>query len=126
MLRHAFLLLIIAFASTGCDRITGVAEQKMQDAEAIGYSCRVSLKKPGDCISDNEKQSPSSILIGWKAANQDIDDAKIDPNMGIKTAAEIQAAAALAAAKQAEKSPTSSDKAASKPKTAKHKTAKSH
>ncbi|MDX8378936.1 MAG: hypothetical protein R8K48_02660 [Gallionella sp.] len=126
MFRYVFLLLVIVFVSTGCDRITGVAEQKMQDAEAIGYSCRVSLKKPGDCISDNEKQSPSSILVGWKKANQDIDDNKLDPNMGVKTVAEIQAAAALAAAKQAGKGSTLSVKADSKPKTAKHKSAQSH
>ena len=34
MFRHAISLTVIALASMGCDRITGVAEQKTSDAEA--------------------------------------------------------------------------------------------
>ena len=78
--RHA--LLLIALAATGCDRITGVADQKVLDAEAIGYSCRVSSKAPANCISDNETHSPTSLLAGWKAADQDILAKVLDPSMG--------------------------------------------
>ena len=79
-LRHT--LLLIALASTGCDQITGVANQKILDAEAIGYACRVSSKAPADCISDNETHSPTSLLAGWKAADQDILAKLLDPSMG--------------------------------------------
>lgn len=82
MFRHAFTLLIIAFATSGCDRLTGVAEQKIYDAEAVGYACRVSLKTPEDCMKENETHSPSSVLMGWKSADKDITDRKLDPSMG--------------------------------------------
>lgn len=81
-IRHALALLLIAVATTGCDQITGAADQKILDAEAIGYSCRVSSKAPADCISDNESHSPTSLLVGWKAADQDILSKKLDPSMG--------------------------------------------
>ncbi len=81
MFRHAFTLLIIAFATSGCDRLTGVAEQKIFDAEAVGYACRVSLKTPEDCMKENEMHSPSSVLMGWKSADKDITDKKLDPSM---------------------------------------------
>jgi hypothetical protein len=77
-----FVLLIIALMLTGCDRITGAANQKILDAEAIGYACRVSLKTPEDCMKENETQSPTSVLDGWKMANKDIDGQLIDPSMG--------------------------------------------
>lgn len=79
-LRHACLL--IALATAGCDQMTGVAEQKISDAEAIGYACRVSLKKPEDCMKENETQSTTSILSGWKEADKDIQDKTLDPSMG--------------------------------------------
>ncbi|MDD2721410.1 MAG: hypothetical protein PHH47_08910 [Gallionella sp.] len=75
-------LLLIAVAASGCDRITGAAEQKTRDAEAIGYACRVSSKPPADCIADNETHSPTSILAGWKSADQDILAKLLDPSMG--------------------------------------------
>jgi hypothetical protein len=81
MFRHAFTLLIIAFATSGCDRLTGVAEQKTFDAEAVGYACRVSLKTPEDCMKENEMHSPNSVLTGWKSADKDIADKKLDPSM---------------------------------------------
>jgi len=82
MFRHAVILLIIAFSTSGCDRLTGVAEQKIYDAEAVGYACRVSLKTPEDCMKENETHSPSSVLMGWKSADKDITDRKLDPSMG--------------------------------------------
>ena len=82
MFRHAVPVLIIAFATSGCDRLTGVAEQKIYDAEAVGYACRVSLKTPEDCMKENETHSPSSVLMGWKSADKDITDKKLDPSMG--------------------------------------------
>jgi len=81
-LRPVITLLLIALATTGCDKITGEAEQKTRDAEAIGYACRVSSKAPADCISDNEAHSPTSLLVGWKAADQDILARLLDPSMG--------------------------------------------
>ena len=98
MLRHA--VLIIALATTGCDKITGVAQQKISDAEAIGYACRVSFKKPEDCMKENDAQSPTSVLTGWKAADKDIHDKALDPNMNSSRAA--HAASAVVAAPQGE------------------------
>lgn len=77
-----FLLPIAFLALAGCDRITGAGQQKALDAEAIGYSCRISQKPPEDCIKENETLSPTSILFGWKEADRDIREKAIDPNMG--------------------------------------------
>ncbi|OGS91028.1 MAG: hypothetical protein A2Z95_05140 [Gallionellales bacterium GWA2_60_18] len=75
-------LLIAALGLAGCDRITGADQQKIFDAEAIGYACRISLKTPEDCMKENESMSPTSILSGWKAANKDVENEIIDPSMG--------------------------------------------
>lgn len=91
MFRYALLLILLA--TTGCDRLTGAAQQKVSDAEAIGYACRVSFKKPEDCMKENDAQSPTSVLEGWKAADKDIQDKKLDPGMG----ATLHAASAVAA-----------------------------
>lgn len=98
MPRHAFTLLIIVLATSGCDRITGVAEQKIYDAEAVGYACRVSLKTPEDCMKENEAHSPSSVLMGWKSADKDITDRKLDPSMGANSVSVEQAVSASAPA----------------------------
>lgn len=76
------ILLLVAFGLFGCDRLTGADQQKILDAEAIGYACRVSLKTPEDCMKENETMSPTSILTGWKSADKDIDRELIDPSMG--------------------------------------------
>ena len=76
------ILLTAALALAGCDRITGADQQKALNAEAIGYACRISLKTPEDCMKENEAQSPTSILSGWKEADKDIKEKTIDPNMG--------------------------------------------
>ncbi len=103
-LRLAISLLTFAFASTACDQITGEASQKAFDAEAIGYACRVSMKKPEDCMKDNESQSPNSILTGWRSADKDITDGKLDPQMSNTTEAQ-KLAAATAADKGAQSAP---------------------
>lgn len=95
MRARLFVLLITGLALAGCDRLTGAAQQKILDAEAIGYACRVSQKVPEDCMKENETQSPSSILDGWKAADQDIQQ------QNIHVAAPVTQAAAHAAAPSA-------------------------
>ncbi|MDZ4218552.1 MAG: hypothetical protein U1D70_05955 [Methylobacter sp.] len=78
----AYALLLAAFGLAGCDRLTGAANQKILDAEAIGYACRVSLKVPEDCMKENETHSPTSILKGWRSADKAIMEGLIDPSMG--------------------------------------------
>jgi hypothetical protein len=91
MFRPVMLSLLIALA--GCDRITGAADQKVSDAEAIGYACRVSFKKPEDCMKENDAQSTTSVLAGWRAADKDIQDKKLDPSMGTAVLAASASAA---------------------------------
>lgn len=79
MNRASLFLLLLALA--GCDKLTGAADQKIADAEAIGFACRVSHKAPEACMKENEAQSPSSILDGWKSADEDIKAGKLDPTM---------------------------------------------
>lgn len=81
---HAALvaLLITPLILSGCERLTGAAEQKIRDAEAIGYACRVSAKVPEECMKENEAHSPTFILKGWKNADRDINDGTLDPSMG--------------------------------------------
>jgi len=76
------ILLITVLALFGCDRITGADQQKALNAEAIGYACRISLKTPEDCMKENEAQSPTSVLFGWKEADKDVKEKSIDPSMG--------------------------------------------
>lgn len=90
MRTELFVLLLTVLALVGCDRITGADQQKILDAEAVGYACRVSLKTPEDCMKENESQSPTSILSGWKSANKDIDGQVIDPSMGKQTAKTVE------------------------------------
>ena len=97
MFRYAVLVLLIALA--GCDRITGAADQKVSDAEAIGYACRVSLKKPEDCMKENDGQSTTAILAGWKAADKDIQDKTLDPTMGATVGASAVPATSVSDAK---------------------------
>lgn len=95
------LLLLLALLLTGCEQLSGASDQKIYDAEAIGYACRISLKKPEDCMKENEAQSPSSVLDGWKAADKDIREKVLDVNLGARPAMENtmeETAAAPAAA----------------------------
>ncbi len=129
-LRHTLLILLIALA--GCDKINGVAEQKISDAEAIGYACRVSLKKPEDCMKENEAQSTTSVLAGWKAADKDITERSLDPSMGSDPAtAVILKPASASVASREEKSSRNSEEVASEktpvePSEPEKKPAKSH
>lgn len=75
------VILLLLPALAGCDQLTGVADQKIADAEAIGFACRVSLKSPEDCMKENDTFSPSHILDGWKNADADIKAGKLDPAM---------------------------------------------
>lgn len=77
--RASVLFMLLALA--GCDKLTGAADQKILDAEAVGFACRVSHKAPEACMKENEAQSPSSILDGWKSADEDIKAGKLDPTM---------------------------------------------
>ncbi len=79
-------LLILVLLLAGCDKLTGAADQKMADAEAIGFACRVSGKVPEDCMKENEAQSPSSLLDGWKSADEDIKAGKLNPNLSAAAA----------------------------------------
>lgn len=95
MRRASVLFVLLALA--GCDKLTGAADQKILDAEAIGFACRVSHKEPEACMKENEAQSPSSILDGWKSADEDIKAGKLDPTMSgmsSKSSAAIEAAPA--------------------------------
>ena len=95
--------LITILALVGCDKLPGAVDQKALDAEAIGYACRVSQKAPEDCMKENETQSPTSILRGWKAADKDIEERVIDPSMGKKPAIDMVAHSAPVAAESASK-----------------------
>jgi hypothetical protein len=75
------VFLLMALPLAACDKITGAADQKIADAEAIGFACRVAQKQPEACMKENEAQSPSSILEGWKSADEDIKGGKLDPTM---------------------------------------------
>jgi hypothetical protein len=103
LLRHALVLLMISVATSGCDQITGAAEKKISDAEAIGYACRVSLKKPEDCMKENEVQSTTSVLAGWKAADKDIAERTLDPSMGSDPATAVILKSAAPASKKTDK-----------------------
>jgi len=112
--RPAVLLLAAIFLA-GCDRLTGAADQKIADAEAIGYACRVSQKKPEDCMKENEAQSPSSVLDGWKNADKDIKEKKINPDMIVRPPAVVIPAATSAPAETDNAAKTNGDKPAEKP-----------
>lgn len=95
-MRAAVFLIMPALLLAGCDKLTGAADQKIADAEAIGFACRVSQKTPEACMKENEAQSPSSILDGWKSADEDIKAGKLDPTMSgmsSKSSAEGETAA---------------------------------
>ena len=79
---HFVLPLSALLLLPGCDKLSGLESKKSLDAEAIGYACRISLKTPEECMKENEAQSPTSVLFGWKEADKDIRDKTIDPSMG--------------------------------------------
>lgn len=106
MRRGLSVLLLSSFVLVACEQITGESpqkaletkalENKVFDAKAIGYACRVSQKAPEDCMKENETHSPSSILTGWKEADKEIHDKVIDPTMGISRPALVAPLSAAA------------------------------
>jgi ribosome modulation factor len=76
MSSRILLILLCLLSLTGCDKIKSwmgtPADPKELDAQAIGYACRVSKKPPELCMKENDAQSPSQILNGWKNADKDI------------------------------------------------------
>ncbi len=67
-----------ALLLAGCEfEIPG---QKAKDAAAMGYACRISKKSPELCMRENPAFSQTSILEGWREADKDVKDKKIDTN----------------------------------------------
>jgi len=95
MSSRIFLLLLCLLPLAGCDKIKAmmgvpaVADPKELDAQAIGYACRVSKKQPEPCMKENDTQSPSQILSGWKSADKDIKAKLIDAGPGESTASAV-------------------------------------
>lgn len=106
--------LIALLLLDGCDRITGEADKKILNAQAVGYACRISMKTPEDCMKENDTQSPTYILSGWKSADQDINERVLDPTMGKRTA---KSEAKPAGTQSSESKTASTDK---KPATSSH------
>lgn len=79
------VLLLCMLVLAGCDKITGAADQKIADAEAVGFACRVAQKQPEACMKENEAQPPASLLDGWKTADEDIKAGRLDPGMSNAT-----------------------------------------
>lgn len=76
MKRFAWLLPALLLA--GCEfEIPG---QKAKDAAAMGYACRVSKKSPEQCMRENPDFSQTAILEGWREADVDVKDKKVDTN----------------------------------------------
>ncbi len=76
MKRLAWLLPPLLLA--GCEfEIPG---QKAKDASAMGYACRVSKKSPEQCMRENPDFSQTAILEGWREADVDVKDKKVDTN----------------------------------------------
>lgn len=74
MKRLAWLLPALLLA--GCEfEIPG---QKAKDAAAMGYACRVSKKSPEQCMRENPDFSQTAILEGWREADADVKDKKVD------------------------------------------------
>jgi hypothetical protein len=115
---RALALVLIVLPLAACDKLTGAAEQKIADAEAIGFACRVAQKQPEACMKENEAQSPSSILDGWKSADEDIKAGKLDPTLS-NVASSKPAEEAAAGDKPAEGDAKKDEKPAAEDKAAK-------
>ena len=76
-----FVLLLAALMLNGCDKLAGLIDSKVADAQAIGAACRVAQKQPSQCMAENPKQSPAHILSGWQKTDDDIKSGKVDPSM---------------------------------------------
>ena len=65
-----------ALLLAGCE----IPGQKTKDAAAMGYACRVSKKSPEQCMRENPPFSQTAILDGWREADMDVKDKKVDTN----------------------------------------------
>ena len=67
-----------ALLLAGCEfEIPG---QKAKDAAAMGYACRISKKSPEQCMRENPNFSQTAVLDGWREADKDVKDKKVDTN----------------------------------------------
>lgn len=76
-----FVLLLAALLLNGCDKLAGLIDSKVADAQAIGAACRLAQKQPSVCMAENPKQSPAHILSGWQKTDDDIKNGVVDPSM---------------------------------------------
>ncbi len=114
----SLLLLAAALPLSGCEMLSG--GDKGKDGESVGYACRVSNKLPEDCMKENNTYTPTSILTGWKSADKDVKDKKVDTNSGkgqpateegAKTEGETAPEGEKSAAKPAEEKPAAPEQA---------------
>jgi hypothetical protein len=75
------VLILAALLLNGCDKLAGLIDSKVADAQAIGAACRLAQKQPSVCMTENPKQSPAYILAGWKKTDDDIKNGVVDPSM---------------------------------------------
>jgi hypothetical protein len=75
------VLLLAALMLNGCDKLAGLIDSKVADAQAIGAACRLAQKQPSVCMAENPKQSPARILSGWQKTDDDIKNGTVDPSM---------------------------------------------
>jgi hypothetical protein len=78
---RVLVLLLAALLLNGCDKVAGLFDSKVADAQAIGAACRLAQKQPNVCMAENPKQSPAYILSGWKKTDDDIKNGVVDPTM---------------------------------------------
>lgn len=72
----ALAWMVPALLLAGCNfEIPG---QKAKDAAAMGFACRVSKKSPEQCMRENPAFSQVAILDGWREADQEVKDKKVD------------------------------------------------
>ena len=110
MSSRIFLMLLCLLSLTGCDKIKtmlgmpAVVDPKELDAQAIGYACRVSRKPPEICMKENDAQSPSQILNGWKNADKDLKARVIELGPNGELLATLSSSVSAASAASAVKS----------------------
>ena len=79
-----------ALLLAGCEfEIPG---QKAKDAAAMGYACRISKKSPELCMRENPAFSQTAVLEGWRDADKDVKDKKVDTNFAVTAPAAIKPA----------------------------------
>lgn len=76
MKRFAWVFLSLSLAACELE----IPGAKAKDAAAMGYACRVSVKSPEQCMRENPKYPPVSILEGWQEADKDVKEKKVETN----------------------------------------------